>query len=41
MRTKDQIIHIIEQIDDKKVLKDILNLITAIYKHYKSGKWER
>lgn len=42
---KDEIIerieHIIHNTKDEKVLKDMLNLISGIYKHYQSGKWER
>lgn len=38
---KEQIISLVSQIDDEKVLQDIKNIINAIYKHYSSGNWER
>lgn len=34
------IISILEKIENEKVLKEIKNIINAIYKHYVSGKWE-
>jgi hypothetical protein len=43
--TKDELIekieHIIHNTDDEAVLKDMLNLISSVYKHYTAGKWER
>lgn len=37
----EQINSVLEKVDDEKVLKDMLNLIKGIYKHYSAGKWER
>lgn len=37
----EQITYIINQIEDSRVLKDIYNLISAIYRHHKAGKWGR
>ena len=37
----EQIISIIQKIDDARVLKDLLNIINGVYKHYINGKWER
>ena len=36
----EQIISIIRKIDNTIVLRDILNLVTGVYKHYINGKWE-
>lgn len=41
MTAKEQIISIINKINDEKVLKDILNLVNGVYKHFISGTWER
>lgn len=38
---KKQISSILEKIEDVRVLKDILNIINAIYIHFQSGKWGR
>lgn len=37
---KKMIVDLIDKIDQPEVLKDIYNLICAIYKHYISGTWE-
>ena len=37
----EQIISIVEKVEDKTVLKDIYNLVSTVYKHYKSGEWGR
>ena len=37
----DCILHNLEKVEDEGVLKDMLNLINAVYKHYISGNWER
>lgn len=37
----EQIKSILEKVEDVTVLKDILNLINGVYKHYISGKWGR
>lgn len=36
---KKMIVDLIDKIDQPEVLKDIYNLISAIYKHYISGTW--
>lgn len=41
MTAKEQIISIINKINDEKVLKDILNLVNGVYKHFIAGTWER
>lgn len=38
---KKRIEEIVEKVEDEGVLKDMLNLINAVYKHYISGNWER
>ena len=37
----EQIKSILDKVDDLSVLKDMLNLINGVYKHYRSGKWGR
>ena len=37
----EHITTLINQIDDCRVLKDIYNLVSAVHRHYKSGKWGR
>lgn len=37
----EQINAILEKVDDEKVLQDMKNLISGVYKHYISGNWER
>jgi DNA-binding FrmR family transcriptional regulator len=41
VKIKEQILSIIEKIEDEQVLKDILNIVSAIYKHFVRGHWER
>ena len=38
---KKRIEEIVEKVEDEGALKDMLNLINAVYKHYISGNWER
>lgn len=38
---KKRIEEIVEKVEDEGVLKDMLNLINTVYKHYISGNWER
>ncbi len=38
---KKRIEEIVEKVEDEGVLKDLLNLINGVYKHYISGNWER
>lgn len=37
----EQIVSILNKVDDITVLKDMLNLINGVYKHYRFGKWGR
>lgn len=37
----EQIVSILNKVDDVTVLKDMLNLINGVYKHWISGKWGR
>ena len=37
----EQIVSILNKVDDISVLKDMLNLINGVYKHYILGKWGR
>ena len=34
-----EIVHIIKQVDNVSVLKDMLNLVNGVYKHYIAGNW--
>lgn len=42
---KDELVkrieEIVEKVEDEGVLKDLLNLVNGVYKHYISGNWER
>ena len=40
-KTIEQINSILEKVDDENVLKDMLNLVGTIFRHYTSGKWGR
>lgn len=31
----------LEKVEDETVLKDMLNLIDTVYRHYQSGDWGR
>ena len=37
----ERIEEIVEKVEDEGVLKDLLNLVNGVYKHYISGNWER
>ena len=37
----EQITAILNQIEDCGVLKDIYNLVSTVFRHYRSGKWGR
>ena len=37
----EQITFIINQIEDCTILKDMLNLVSMVYRHYKEGRWGR
>ena len=34
-----RIIRLIRDVDDEGALKDILNLTSAVHRHYKAGNW--
>lgn len=37
----EQINSILDKIEDETVLKDMLNLVDAVYQHYQNGQWGR
>ena len=37
----EQIKKIVDKVEDETVLKDMLNLIDAIYQHHQNGQWGR
>lgn len=37
----EQIKSTVDKVEDETVLKDMLNLIDAIYQHYQNGQWGR
>lgn len=37
----EQINEILKKVEDEKVLKDMLKLLSKTYHHYISGNWER
>ena len=37
----EQIKEIVDKVEDETVLKDMLNLIDAIYQHHQNGLWGR
>lgn len=37
----EQIKKIVDKVEDETVLKDMLNLIDAIYQHHLNGQWGR
>lgn len=37
----EQIKATVDKVEDETVLKDMLNLIDAVYQHYQNGQWGR
>lgn len=37
----EQINSILDKIEDETVLKDMLNLVDAVYQHHQNGQWGR
>ena len=37
----EQIKKIVDKVEDETVLKDMLNLIDAVYQHHQNGQWGR
>lgn len=37
----EQIKSILDKVEDETVLKDMLNLIDTVYRHYQNGQWGR